>query len=159
MSLFYLCGGWYLVGSYYLKGKSDFNTTTATGHRMSPKTYNASCHCGNIKYTVALPEALAPEGTGKINRCHCTICTKNGYLLVYPKRTDVVFVNGSEAGLKEYFMGRKNKPHRFCSECSSSILIDFKDVEHEDMRQRLAMNVRGPNVVNMCLKHNVVEKG
>lgn len=108
---------------------------------MAPKTYNASCHCGNIRYTVTLTDALSPEGVGKINRCNCTICTKNGYLLVYPKRTDVVFLDGSEARLKEYFMGPKVKPHRFCPECSSSILIDFKNVENEEAKQRLAMNV------------------
>jgi len=30
-------------------------------------------------------------------------------------------------------MGQKNKAHRFCAECSSSVLIDFKksDVEHK----------------------------
>ena len=44
------------------------------------KTYEANCHCGNIKYTVTLPDALAPEGSGKINNCNCSICTKNGRL-------------------------------------------------------------------------------
>lgn len=108
---------------------------------MSPRTYNATCHCGNIKYTVTLPNALAPEGSGKINKCNCTICTKNGYLLVYPKRTDVVFLDDLESRLKDYYMGRKIKPHRFCPECSCSILIDFRNVEHEKMKEHLAVNI------------------
>uniref|UniRef100_A0A2D3VEM6 CENP-V/GFA domain-containing protein n=1 Tax=Ramularia collo-cygni TaxID=112498 RepID=A0A2D3VEM6_9PEZI len=104
------------------------------------KVYDGSCHCGNIKYTVALNEALAPEGTGIITRCNCSICTKNGYFNVYPRREDVVFENGCDSKLKSYLFGKKRKPHRFCPECSSSILIDFKDSDVEDQRPLLAMN-------------------
>ena len=43
-----------------------------------PKTYNANCHCGLIKYTVTLKDALAPEGPGKINSCNCSICSTQG---------------------------------------------------------------------------------
>nr|POE89885.1 hypothetical protein CFP56_20354 [Quercus suber] len=92
-----------------------------------PKTYDANCHCGSVKFTVTLDEALSPEGPG--------------YLLVYPKREDVVFRDGSEAHLKDYFFGNKTKPHRFCSECGSSVLIDFINAESERMRETLAINV------------------
>jgi hypothetical protein len=108
---------------------------------MHPKTYNGSCHCGAIKYTVTLDDALAPEGTGKINKCNCSICHSNGYLLVYPKREDVVWLNDSESKLRDYYMGRKLKAHRFCPECSSSILIDFQNADWEHLRPFLAMNV------------------
>lgn len=64
-----------------------------------------------------------------------------GYLLVYPKREDVVFQNDSEARLKDYFFGKKNKPHRFCPECSSSVLIDFKNSDVPNQRGELAINV------------------
>jgi hypothetical protein len=37
-------------------------------------------------------------------------------------------------------MGKKNKAHRFCPECSSSILIDFKNSDVERQRPLLAMN-------------------
>ncbi|KAF2481633.1 DUF636 domain-containing protein [Neohortaea acidophila] len=114
-------------------------STQPTGTR---KTYEANCHCGNIRYTVTLDDALYPEGKAKINRCNCSICTKNGYLLVYPKREDVVFQNDSEARLKDYFFGKKNKPHRFCPECSSSVLIDFKNSDVPNQRGELAINAR-----------------
>lgn len=75
-----------------------------------------------------------------------------GYFLVYPRREDVVFLDGSESRLKDYYMGKKVKPHRFCPECSSSVLIDFKNAEEDEQRPLLAMNVRlivpsteGPN--------------
>lgn len=85
--------------------------------------YRASCHCGTVAYTVQLPQPLE---TYKVNKCNCSICTKNGYLLVYPLRTSVVFHRGWN-NLKEYFFGNKIKPHKFCTACGSSILIDFKD--------------------------------
>jgi hypothetical protein len=69
-------------------------------------------------------------------------CFLRGYYLVYPNREDVVFKEGSESKLKDYYFGKKNKPHRFCPECSSSVLIDFKDSPYVKERQKLAMNVR-----------------
>lgn len=65
-----------------------------------------------------------------------------GYYLVYPKREDVVFHDGSDSKLKDYFFGKKTKPHRFCPECSSSVLIDFKNSPYESENSLLAMNVR-----------------
>lgn len=87
----------------------------------TPTTYAANCHCGAIRYTVTLPDALAPLGTAKINKCNCSICTKLGYLLVYPKREDVVFQDGCESKLRDYFFGKKLRSHRFCGECGSSV--------------------------------------
>jgi hypothetical protein len=56
-----------------------------------PTTHRANCHCGAIRYTVTLKY---PFPKYKINRCTCSICTKNGYLLVYPPRKDVVWLSG-----------------------------------------------------------------
>lgn len=107
----------------------------------SPTTYSGSCHCNQISYTVTLPAALAPQGTEEINSCNCSICTKNGYLLVYPLRSDVQFLNHSDEKLKSYYFGQKEKPHKFCPECGSSVLIDFGASPHEKESQFLAMNV------------------
>jgi hypothetical protein len=49
----------------------------------TPITYSGNCHCGLIKFTVKLLEALAPAGTGKINSCNCSICTKNGTIISF----------------------------------------------------------------------------
>ncbi|KAK5125003.1 hypothetical protein LTR85_001193 [Meristemomyces frigidus] len=105
-----------------------------------PTTYEGNCHCGLIRYTVTLPDALAPEGTEKILRCNCSICTKNGYFLVYPKREDVHFLNASDTRMKSYLSATKRKPHRFCPKCGSSVLIDFKDAPEDEQRPLLAMN-------------------
>ncbi len=57
----------------------------------SRTTHEASCHCGNVKFTVTLKE---PFPKYPVNQCNCTICTQNGYLFVYPPRRDVVFTEG-----------------------------------------------------------------
>lgn len=105
------------------------------------RTYHGNWHCARIRYTVTLDYALAPEGPAKIDRCNCSICTKNGYLLVYPKREDVIFESGCDKDLKSYFFGKKEKPHRYCGECGSSVLIDFANSSFEKQRPFLAMNV------------------
>lgn len=114
---------------------SIMSETTTEARMLQPKTYEANCHCGLIKYTVKLDDALAPEGAGKIGNCNCSICTKNGwsknwfyslkikksrflvnlslgYLLVYPRREDVKFLDDSESKLRAYFFGAKSKPHK-----------------------------------------------
>jgi hypothetical protein len=65
-----------------------------------------------------------------------------GYFLVYPLREAVIFLNDSDKNMKEYFMGLKKKAHRFCPECSSSILIDFQNSDVVKQRKYLAINVR-----------------
>lgn len=54
-------------------------------------THKASCHCGAIQFEVTLKYAFPKY---PINKCTCSICTKNGYLFVYPCRRDVIFTRG-----------------------------------------------------------------
>jgi len=54
-------------------------------------THRVNCHCGAVKFLMTLEE---PFPAYKINRCSCTVCTKNGYELVYPLRQNVKFVSG-----------------------------------------------------------------
>jgi hypothetical protein len=102
------------------------------------QTYRANCHCGAVRFTVALSPPLK-EGYTPCN-CNCSICTKNGYLLVYPLKEDVVFESGVD-NMSAYFFGGKNKPHRFCKTCGTSILIDFSESKFESERFRIAINV------------------
>ena len=107
---------------------------------VSPEkeTYRANCHCGAVRFTVTLSPPLE-DGYTPCN-CNCSICTKNGYLLVYPLKEDVVFESGTE-DMSAYLFGGKNKPHRFCKICGTSILIDFSESKLELERSRMAINV------------------
>lgn len=94
--------------------------------------YEANCHCGAIKYQVNIP----PLDTLKVTHCNCSICSKNGYLNVYPKREDVVFRCG-ENQMKAYAFGVKKCIHRFCEKCGSSLFVD----PHMDNPELMVANV------------------
>lgn len=100
--------------------------------------HSASCHCGAIRYTVTLSPPLPSQ---KLASCNCTICTKNGYLLLYPRRQDVVIHQG-EGALKSHSFGQKQLLHRFCSECGSSLWHDPRlRLISEELPDFLGVNV------------------
>ena len=57
------------------------STTAAAGEETTKgsATYEAGCHCGYVKFSLALSPPL-PEY--KVVRCNCSACTKLGYLLI-----------------------------------------------------------------------------
>jgi hypothetical protein len=78
-----------------LPGARPFDSAILRGvEQTTPEertTHAAQCHCGAVKYSVTL---MWPFPRYTVNRCTCSICTQNGYLLVYPARQDVVFSEG-----------------------------------------------------------------
>lgn len=82
--------------------------------------YNASCHCGAVQYDVDLSPPLREW---KVVSCNCSICSRNGYLLVYPERKYLHVKSGEEA-LKDYSFGPKKVLHKFCGGCGSSVFFD-----------------------------------
>lgn len=46
-------------------------------------------------------------------------------------------------------MGKKRFAHRFCPECGSSVMIDFKNADSETLRPLLGMNV-GARILHFC---------
>ncbi|KAI1403669.1 hypothetical protein F4819DRAFT_450076 [Hypoxylon fuscum] len=87
-------------------------------------TYEAGCHCGYIKFSVTLSPPL-PEY--KVLDCNCSACTHLGYLLVYPKATEVTWHNNSRERCASYRFNTKQKDQMFCPKCGASLGIDFKD--------------------------------
>ena len=102
------------------------------------ETYEANCHCGWITYAVTLSPPLY-DGHEVLN-CNCSICTRNGYLLVYPKRDKVEWHGDSLSRVGKYQFNSMKKDHMFCPHCATSLMIDFNGVyENWDV---LAINVR-----------------
>ncbi|KAF2673827.1 glutathione-dependent formaldehyde-activating, GFA [Microthyrium microscopicum] len=99
--------------------------------------YHANCHCGSVQITAKIL-SLAEY---PVCDCNCSICTKNGYLLVYPKREDFKITAGAES-LSQYLFGLKNKPHNFCKLCGTSMFIDFSQSDVESQREHIALNAR-----------------
>jgi len=58
-------------------------------NRMTPRTYEGSCHCGNIRYEAAIDLA---QGTGKYD---CTFCTKARAWKVFVKPASFRLLSGS----------------------------------------------------------------
>ncbi|KAF2737560.1 hypothetical protein EJ04DRAFT_430792 [Polyplosphaeria fusca] len=108
---------------------------------MDPKdmaTYDASCHCGTVQYSVT----TAPLAKWKVTSCNCSICSRNGYLLVYPLRQQVKVKSGEDA-LKAYSFGQKWNQHKFCTNCGSSLFFDPRMPERGvDGPDMLGVNIR-----------------
>ncbi|CAG8959554.1 hypothetical protein HYFRA_00001455 [Hymenoscyphus fraxineus] len=102
-------------------------------------TYNGSCHCGAVTYTVVLPQPIEHI---KVMNCNCKLCTKNGYLNVYPKRKDVK-IEGKE-NLTSYVFSKTSCAHLFCKTCGSSLMASPRaSDEGGEEPEDIAVNVRG----------------
>lgn len=84
------------------------------------QTYNGNCHCGAVKYTLTHAPLTGPSAA-EVTSCNCSICIRNGYLLVYPKKSDFKLLQGDEKLVGYEFAG-KNVVHRFCGVCGTSVL-------------------------------------
>jgi hypothetical protein len=131
-------GNWKVKGVQYVVPKiPDITSAYSTSMPSELTPYFANCHCGAVTYTFYVTSLAQCEVTD----CNCSICTRNGYLLVYPKRKHVIFHSGYD-DLHSYNFGEKVLTHKFCATCGSSIVIDFHG--HPCIRgggDRLGINV------------------
>ena len=90
-------------------------------------TMTGGCHCGTVRFKVSHP-ALEAQGKYQvqvpISNCNCSICEKNGYLSIYPGRESIEWLSGWDE-MRNYRFGTKNRDHKFCGTCGSSVCIDF----------------------------------
>ncbi|CAN8103717.1 unnamed protein product [Discula destructiva] len=100
--------------------------STATDEPKAKATYEASCHCGYIKFSVTLSPPL-PET--KPLQCDCSACRRFGYLLTYMPREDVTWHGDSWTRLSRYQFNTKEKDQLFCGRCGASIGIDFREAD------------------------------
>jgi len=98
--------------------------------------YDGNCHCGAVKYTV---ECSALDQGHEVSSCNCSICSRNGYLLIYCPKSDVKIHSGEDQ-LKGYLFGKKRIEHRFCPTCGVNVFI--MSVDPDFFPDYLAINVR-----------------
>ncbi|MCC3702383.1 GFA family protein [Rouxiella badensis] len=73
--------------------------------------FNASCHCGAVKFTVKLT-----DGFNTIRRCDCSLCRMRGAVVVSADLQDITITEGQEK-LTEYRFNTQTAKHFFCSVC------------------------------------------
>ncbi|KAL4932381.1 GFA family protein [Aspergillus undulatus] len=109
-------------------------------------SYNGSCHCGTVKFTFTL---RAPIEEQEVVNCNCSICTKNGYLMVYPKVSETTF-NHPEDAVRTYYHATKRFPHFFCVNCGTSVYA--KGPEGTDFMAVNARTIEGIEIEKLKLK-------
>ncbi|PGH15358.1 hypothetical protein AJ80_05542 [Polytolypa hystricis UAMH7299] len=114
-------------------------------------TYNGSCHCQSITFTAKLPTSLYEQD---IVNCNCSLCFRNGYLLIYPQKNDVTFHGNSRDFMKGYQFNKRAITHYFCSNCGTSVGGEPVD----DKPPIFAINIRAlPDVDTDKLKLKKVD--
>ncbi|GKZ22895.1 hypothetical protein AbraIFM66951_005019 [Aspergillus brasiliensis] len=98
-------------------------------------THQGSCHCGAVRFHFSLSPPLSEY---PVVNCNCSICSKNGYLLVYPSLKDFTLDSGDET-IRTHQFGRHQAKHEFCGTCGSSCFIRLVG---EDAPSIVAVNVR-----------------
>lgn len=95
------------------------------------KTYNGSCHCGNVTWDV---EADITE----VLDCNCSHCSRKGFLLTFVPESQFHLKSGAEH-LAEYQFHKKHINHLFCNTCGVESFARGADGEGNVM---IAINVR-----------------
>ncbi|KAF9774547.1 hypothetical protein IL306_007433 [Fusarium sp. DS 682] len=81
-------------------------------------TYRGNCHCGAFVFEIGIPEIKS------VMACNCSICTKKGYLLLFPGGLDdLKIVKGSIEDLTNYTFSKGKLHHKFCPQCGTAIMV------------------------------------
>src|ERR1700761_608525 len=74
-------------------------------------TMNGACHCGTVRFCVALP-----DGVTQPRRCTCSYCRMRGAVAVTAFKDGITFLAGEDA-LTLYQFNTGTAEHYFCSKC------------------------------------------
>jgi len=96
------------------------------------KQYTGGCHCGEVRYRVALD--LSTPATA----CNCSICSRTGTLLTFVP-SDAFTLERGEDVLTDYQFNHKVIHHLFCSRCG---VRSFARGKMPDGTPMVAINAR-----------------
>lgn len=91
-----------------------------------------SCHCGNVRYEVAL------DLEKPVMSCNCSMCGRAGTLLSFVPASEFTLLAGEDA-LRDYQFNRHVIHHLFCTTCG---IKPFARGQMPDGTPTVAVNVR-----------------
>lgn len=94
-------------------------------------TYNGSCHCGKVTYTVETK-------LDNVITCNCSHCHRKGLVLTFVPENQFTLISGEES-LTKYLFNKKRIQHLFCSVCGVESFAKGLGPHDEVM---IAINVR-----------------
>lgn len=109
-------------------------------------THSANCHCGAVRWAFSISPPLESY---PVVSCNCSICQRNGYLLVYPDRQNVVLGPGARDSMGSYSFGNAMVTHQFCTKCGSSVFLEVKAPPPEAVAAAEATRVKLPDIVGV----------
>jgi len=77
---------------------------------MNTTPHLGGCHCGAVRFEVALPDAF------EVEECNCSICAKSGNIHVIVPASRFTLLQG-EGTLTRYTFNTGRAQHLFCSAC------------------------------------------
>jgi hypothetical protein len=99
---------------------------------MDEKTYEGSCHCGAVRWSVTM---APPE---KAFAGNCSICMRTGWLLAFLPAKSFRLRSGEDA-VRDYQFGKQNIHHFFCTTCG---VRSFSRGASKSGEETIALNLR-----------------
>ena len=96
------------------------------------KTYQGGCHCGKVRYSVAL------DLTKPVISCNCSMCGRSGTLLSFVPAADFELLSGEDV-LTDYQFNHHVIHHLFCRVCG---IKSFARGASKDGSPTVAINTR-----------------
>jgi hypothetical protein len=109
--------------------------TTSTETR----SYQGGCHCGKVRYEVAM------QLTGGMT-CNCSICSKTGTVLTFVPDTQFKLLAGEDS-LTDYQFGKQRLHHLFCKRCG---IRSFARGSKPDGTAMVAVNIRSLDDIDLA---------
>lgn len=73
------------------------------------ETYQGSCHCGQVKFSVKTESSFS-------TKCDCSLCRRRGAIILRCDEHDLEILSGKQH-LQLYQFGSNEAEHYFCQQC------------------------------------------
>jgi hypothetical protein len=105
---------------------------------QTTKSFTGSCHCGFIKYKVALLFTDTPTAS----RCNCTICLKQGFTSLRVSSKDFTLLSPqSVSEIKDYQITSKDVHKYFCDKCGIHVYSEGKYESEGAVHEFFTINI------------------